>query len=342
MHTLAELAQVAGAQLRGDAATPIDGVGTLAAARPGQIGFLANPKYRQLLAGTQASAVILGAEDAGACPVACLIADNPHLAYARVAALFDPAAGRQQGVHARACVDAAAEVADDAWIGPMAVIEAGAVIGPRVQVGPGCVVGARTSIGADSRLVANVTVLHDCVLGERVLVHPGAVIGADGFGLANDRGCWVKVPQLGRVVIGNDVEIGVNTAVDRGALEDTVLADGVKLDNLIQIAHNVRVGAHTAMAGCVGIAGSTTVGAHCTLAGGVGLAGHLTLGDHVHVTGMSLVTKSLTEPGVYASGLAVEPARLWNKVSARLRRLDELFRRLAALEKRVGDDAGHP
>ena len=167
------------------------------------------------------------------------------------------------------------------------------------------------------------------------------MIGADGFGFARDSDKrWVKIPQIGRVVIGDDVEVGANTTIDRGALDDTVIGNGVKLDNLIQIAHNVRIGAHTAMAGCVGIAGSTTVGAHCTLAGGVGLAGHLALGDHVHVTGMSLVTKSLPGPGVYASGLAVEPARFWNKVSARLRRIDELFRRLAALEKRLGDGSG--
>lgn len=334
--TLAELAQATGAQLHGDPGLVLDGVGTLSGAGPRQISFLSNSHYRHQLGETRAGAVILSADDVAACPVACLIARNPHLAYAKVAALYEPRPARRQGVHPRACVDPAAEVHASAWIGPLAVIEAGAQIGAGADIGPGCVVGERSSIGEDTRLVANVTVMHDCVIGRRVLVQPGAVIGADGFGFANDAGAWVKIAQLGRVVIGDDVEIGANTAVDRGALEDTVIEDGVKLDNLIQIAHNVHIGAHSAMAGCVGIAGSSTVGRYCTLGGGVGLAGHLSLGDNVHVTGMSLVTKSLPEPGVYSSGLAVEPSRIWNRISARLRRLDELFRRLSALEKRLG------
>lgn len=341
-YTLGDLAAAhAGVRLHGDPTLAVTGVGTLQGARAGELSFLANPLYRRYLATTRASAVIIAEADLEHCPVPALVADNPHLAYARIAALFDaaPDAAGQCGVHARAWVSPDAQVAADAWIGPQAVVEAGAEIGARVFVGPGCVVGAGAVLGADTRLVANVTVCHGVRIGERVLIHPGAVIGSDGFGLANDRGRWIKVPQLGSVVIGDDVEIGANTAIDRGALEDTVLEDGVKLDNLIQIAHNVRVGAHTAMAGCVGIAGSVQIGRYCTLAGGVGIAGHLQLGDHVHVTGMSLVTKSLPEAGVYSSGLPVEPGRLWNKVSARLRRLDELFRRVATLEKRLPADS---
>jgi UDP-3-O-[3-hydroxymyristoyl] glucosamine N-acyltransferase len=213
------------------------------------------------------------------------------------------------------------------------VIETGAI------VGPGCVIGEQATIGEGSRLVAQVTVCHRVRLGRRVLAQPGVVIGSDGFGLALDRdGRWLRVPQLGSVVIGDDVEIGANTTIDRGALEDTVIEEGVKLDNQIQVAHNVRIGAHSALAGCVGIAGSARIGRHCMIGGGVGIAGHLEIADRVQITGMSLVTQSITQPGIYSSGLAVEPNRLWNKISARLRRLDELFRRLAALERKIGRD----
>ncbi|MDQ2695806.1 MAG: UDP-3-O-(3-hydroxymyristoyl)glucosamine N-acyltransferase, partial [Pseudomonadota bacterium] len=213
------------------------------------------------------------------------------------------------------------------------------VLGPGVFVGPVCVVGEGAVLGEATRLMANVTVCHGVRLGRRVLVHPGAVIGSDGFGLANDAGRWIKIPQLGGVVIGDDVEIGANTTIDRGALDDTVIEEGVKLDNQIQVAHNVHIGAHTAVAGCVGIAGSARIGRHCTQAGGVGVAGHLEIADHVHVTGMSMVTESITAPGVYSSGLGVEPGRVWKKIRVHLRHLDDLARRVAALEKKVRSDA---
>ena len=214
----------------------------------------------------------------------------------------------------------------------------GAVVGEGVCVGPNCVIGEQAVVGAETRLVAQVTLCHRVHIGRRVLVHPGAVIGSDGFGLAlGPDGRWVKVPQLGGVWVGDDVEIGANTTIDRGALEDTVIEEGVKLDNQIQIAHNVRVGAHSALAGCVGIAGSARIGRHCMLGGGVGVAGHLEIADRVQVTGMSLVARSIAEPGAYSSGLAVEPNRLWNKISARLRRLDELFRRVAEIKKISGN-----
>lgn len=339
--TLAEVAAACGAQLRGNPALPITGVATLQNAHATQISFLTNTRYRRYLAATQAVAVVVTPElaqeyaDCGY-PGAWLLSSNPQLTFARIAALFAPPITQPVGIHPSAVVSPEAQIDPSASIGPQVCIEAGVHIDAGVVIGPGCVIGAGVHIGRDSRLVARVTLCYGISLGERVIVHPGAVIGSDGFGLANDRGVWVKIPQLGSVRIGNDVEIGANTTIDRGALDDTIIEDGVKLDNLIQIAHNVQIGAHSAMAGCVGIAGSVKVGRHCTLGGGVGLAGHLELADHVHVTGMSLVTKSLLEPGVYSSGLAVEPSRQWNKISARLRRLEDVQRRLSALERQCG------
>jgi len=336
---------VADACLQGcDAATVIVGVAPLHRAEPGHLSFLTHPRYRAYLDATRATAVILSPKDAANCPTPAVVAANPHVAYARAAALFAPVAEPRRGIHGTAWVSPDAHVAADTWIGPHCAVEAGAVIETGVVMGPGCVIGEHAIIGAGSRLVARVTVCHRVRLGQRVLVqrvlvHPGAVIGSDGFGLAlSSEGRWLKVPQLGSVLIGDDVEIGANTTIDRGALENTVIEDGVKLDNQIQIAHNVHIGAHSALAGCVGIAGSARIGRHCMLGGGVGIAGHLEIADHVQITGMSLVTQSITESGVYSSGLAVEPNRVWNKISARLRRLDEMFRRLAALEKKSNRD----
>ena len=342
MTTLGEIAAATGARLQGcDAATVITGVAPLNSAEPEQLSFLTHSRYRSFLTGTRAAAVIVSPGDAADCPVPALVAPNPHVAYARAAALFEPAAEPRWGIHPTAWVSPLASVAADAWIGPHCTVEAGAVIAAGVIVGPNCVIGERAVLEAGTRLVAQVTICHRVRLGCRVLVHPGAVIGSDGFGLALDRdGRWLKVPQLGGVRIGDDVEIGANTTIDRGALEDTVIEEGVKLDNQIQVAHNVRIGAHSALAGCVGIAGSARIGRHCMLGGGVGIAGHLDIADHVQITGMSLVTKSITEPGVYSSGLAVEPNRLWNRISARLRRLDEVFRRLSALERRTHNRDG--
>ncbi len=337
MTTLGEIAVASGARLQGgDAATIITGVAPLDRAAPGQLSFLIHPRYRAYLPGARAAAVIVSAADEADCPVPALVAEHPHIAYARAAALFDPTPQSSAGIHPTAWVSPAAHIAADAWIGPQCTVEAGAVIEAGVVIGPNCVIGEQALIGAGSRLVAQVTICHHAQLGRRVLAHPGAVIGSDGFGLALDReGRWLKVPQLGGVRIGDDVEIGANTTIDRGALEDTVIEDGVKLDNQIQVAHNVRIGAHSALAGCVGIAGSARIGRHCMLGGGVGVAGHLEIADRVQVTGMSLVAHSISEPGVYSSGLTVEPNRLWNKISARLRRLDELFRRLAILERMI-------
>lgn len=340
MMTLGELVAATGGELRGaDPAAAVAGLATLQNAGPEHVSFLANPRYRKYLKTTRAAAVILAPENADSCPVPVIIAPNPQLAYAAVAALFAPRESRPQGIHPTAWVSDTAEVATDAWIGPQAAIEDGAVIEGGVFVGPHCVIGKGAVIGAQTRLVARVTVCHGVRIGRRVVVHPGAVIGSDGFGFAKDGQRWIKIPQLGSVRIGDDVEIGANTSIDRGTLEDTVIEDGVILDNQIQVGHNVFIGAHTAAAGCVGICGSARIGRRCSLGGGAGINGHLEIVDDVHITGMSMVSNSITEPGVYSSGLSVEPNRLWNKISARLRRLDELFKRVSALEKKMPKDA---
>jgi UDP-3-O-[3-hydroxymyristoyl] glucosamine N-acyltransferase len=333
--SLADLAAQLAVPFRGDGSVRIEGVATLQNAAPGRLSFLANPRYRQYLAGTRAAAVVISPQDEAHCPVAALISGNPYATYARAAALLYPPAPAQCGAHASACVDPQARLAADAWIGPLVVVEAGAVIEAGAQIGPGCVIGQGARVGEHSRLVANVTLCHGVRIGRRALIHPGVVIGSDGFGIANEAGHWLKVPQVGGVVIGDDVEIGANTSIDRGAVEDTVVEDGVKLDNQIQVGHNVRIGAHTAIAGCVGIAGSARIGRHCAIGGGAGILGHLELADHVQVTAMTLVTRSLTEPGVYSSGVPAQPGTAWNRNYARFRELDELVRRVRELEKQL-------
>ncbi len=329
---LAEIARHIGAEVRGDADCVIHGLAPLERATSGELSYLAGSgRYRKFLSHTRASAVILSAQNAPHCPVAVLIVPDPELAYARAATLLTAQPGRQ-GVHPSAWVSPQARIDESAWVGPQCVIEAGVSLGSNVQLGPGCVVEAGVSMGADSRLVAQVTVCRGSIIGRRVLIHPGAVVGSDGFGLANDHGVWIKIPQLGRVRIGDDVEIGANTTIDRGALDDTVIGEGVKLDNQVQVAHNVHIGAHTAIAGCVGIAGSARIGQRCRIGGGVGIAGHLEIADDVTVTGMSLVSKSIRTSGVYSSSVPAEPVAVWNKNLARLRRLEQLSKRLSALE----------
>ena len=333
---LDELAERTGARLHGDATLSIAGVCTLQDGRPDAISFLANPQYRKHLRDTRAGAVVLAPDDLADCPVAALVSENPYATYARIAALLNPAEPVTPGVHASAVIGAQCRIDPTASVGAHCVIEADVELARGVVIGPGCVLGRGVRIDEDTRLVANVTLCHGVRVGKRGLIHPGAVVGSDGFGLANEAGQWLKVPQLGSVRVGDDVEIGANTSIDRGALEDTVIGDGVKLDNQIQVAHNVQIGAHTAIAGCVGISGSAKIGAHCMLAGGVGVVGHLEIADGTVVTGMSMVTKSIPERGVYASGLAAMPADQWNKIVARLRRLDEMARRLRLLERRIG------
>jgi UDP-3-O-[3-hydroxymyristoyl] glucosamine N-acyltransferase len=332
---LGELADLVGAQLHGDAESEVSRVGTLQDAQTGSISFLTNSKYRKYLKTTSATAVILGEQFLEECPVAALVCTNPHLAYARISTHMQPRPESKTGQHQTALVSDSAAVDLSAWIGPGAIIEDGVDIGPDVYVGPGCVVANGVTVGAGSKLIANVTLCHEVAIGKRVLIHPGAVIGSDGFGLANDEGVWVKVPQLGSVKIGDDVEIGANTTIDRGALRDTVISNGVKLDNQIQIAHNVEIGENTAIAACSGIAGSTRIGKNSTLGGGVSIVGHLEFADDVHFSAQTLVTRSFREPGYYSGNLPAMPNKEWRKTIAYTRHLDEMMQRLKELEKRV-------
>jgi UDP-3-O-[3-hydroxymyristoyl] glucosamine N-acyltransferase len=340
--SLGQLAVRFGCELKGDPDTRIDSVATLQRAPAGSITFLANPRYRRYLATTGASAVIVDPSLADECPVAALLSRTPYVTYARVAAALHPQREFAPGADPRAVIDPRASVAATASIGPNAVIEAGVRIGERVRVGPGCVVMEDASIDADSRLVANVTICRGVVIGARALLHPGVVIGADGFGLAPDRNGWVKVPQLGTVRVGDDVEVGANTTIDRGAIDDTVIEAGVKLDNQIQIGHNVRIGAHTAIAGCTGVSGTTTIGARCLIGGMVGIAGHIDICDDVVVTGRTFVNHSIRKPGAYSGGLPMDEARRWRRNAARFRRLDDLARRIDVLEGRKPAGAGDP
>lgn len=337
--TLAELAQRFGCELYGNPDRPVARVGSLDTAGPDAITFLANPALKPHLSVTEAAAVILQPRFRHDCPVDTLVTENPYAVYARIAGWLHPPPAPVPGVHPQATVAADASVADSARVDAQAVIGAGAALGEHVVVGPGCVIGAGARIGAGSRLVARVSVLDGVTLGERCLLHPGVVIGSDGFGFAPDGGEWVKVPQLGSVVIGNDVEIGANTTVDRGTLGDTVIDDGVKLDNLVQIAHNVHVGAHTVMAGTAAVAGSTRIGCRCVFAGGAAAIGHLTICDDVIITVRALVTRSIDTPGTYSGILPAETASQWRRNAIRFSQLDTLARRVRALEKALGADA---
>ncbi|MBP5966398.1 MULTISPECIES: UDP-3-O-(3-hydroxymyristoyl)glucosamine N-acyltransferase [Pseudomonas] len=334
---LGQLAEFLGATLRGDAEKQITGLATLQEAGPAQLSFLANPQYRKFLAGSQAAALLLKEADAEGFAGNALVVPDPYLAYARISHLFDSKPKATAGIHPSAVIAADAVVDPTASIGAFVVIEAGARIGAQVTLGAHCVIGARSEIGEGGWLAPRVTLYHDVRIGKRVVIQSGAVLGGEGFGFANEKGIWQKIAQIGGVTIGDDVEIGVNTAIDRGALADTVIGNGVKLDNQIQIAHNVQIGDHTAMAACVGISGSTKIGKHCMLAGGVGLVGHIDICDNVFLTGMTMVTHSITEPGAYSSGTAMQPAAEWRKSAARIRQLDDIARRLKQLEKRVGE-----
>lgn len=331
--SLGELAVRFGCALKGDPDVRVSRVATLESAHAGGLTFLANPRYRRFLTQTKAGAVVLEAKFADECPVPALISNNPYATYARIATLLHPAPPVVPGRHATALIDPSAKVDPSASIGPNVVIGAGVKIGPRVAIGPGCVLLDAASVGADTRLAANITLCRAVVIGERCVLHPGVVIGADGFGLAPEQGEWVKVPQVGSVRVGNDVEIGANTTIDRGAIEDTVIGDGVKLDNQIQIGHNVQIGAHTAIAGCAGISGSAVIGQRCMIGGMTGIAGHLTICDDVVLTGKSFVSSSIHEPGYYSSGLPVDETARFRKNVARFHHLDELVRELRKEKK---------
>ena len=335
LFTLGQLAERLGASVRGSVDKAISGLATLQEAGPDQLSFLANPQYRKYLNDCRAGAVLLTAADADGYDGDALIVANPYLAYAQLSHLFDRKPQAAAGVHPTALVAADACVDASASVGAYALIESGARIAAGVTVGAHCVVGARSVVGEDGWLAPRVTLYHDVRIGKRVVIQSGAVIGGEGFGFANEKGVWQKIAQIGGVSIGDDVEIGANTTIDRGALADTLIGNGVKLDNQIMIAHNVQIGDNTAMAGCVGISGSTKIGRNCMIAGGVGMVGHIEVCDGVFVTGMTMVTRSISEPGAYSSGTAMQPAGEWKKSAARIRQLDDMARRLQQLEKQL-------
>ena len=337
--TLGELAVRYGLELSGDPGLTVQAVASLTSATPGTLTFCSNARYRRQLASTRATAVVLARDMLPDCPVAALISPHPYAAYARIAAGMHPQPAVVAGIAPGASIAASATVAASAWVGPNAVIGAGAVIGERCFVGPNTVIEEGAQLGDDCRLQAGVTICHQVIVGARCVFKPGCVVGSDGFGFAPAPDGFVKVPHLGSARLGNDVEVGSNTTIDRGTIEDTVIDDGVKLDNLVQVGHNCRIGAHTMIAGCVGISGSTIIGRGCMIGGAVGIVGHLEIGDDVVVTGFSMVTHSLPGPGTYSSGLPAIQAIDWRRTVARLRRLDALERRLARLE-RGGDGAG--
>ena len=336
MFRLDELTARLGGEIVGDASLVVRRVATLDQAGEGDLSFLANPKYLSSLKASAAAAVIVAprARDL-LTDRPRIVADDPYLYYARVAALFNPPATVVPGVHPLASV--ASTLPASVQVEAGAVIEDGVELGEDVVIGAGSFVGRGVRLGAGTRLAPRVVIYAGCVLGRNCIVHSGAVIGSDGFGFAREKdGRWLKIPQAGRVLIGDEVEIGANTTIDRGALDDTVIGDGVKIDNLIQIAHNVHIGEHTAIAGCVGIAGSTRIGARCMIAGGVGIAGHLTIADDVVISAATVVVKSIHKPGVYTSTLPLQSHADWVRNFSHLRHLDALADRIRALESGAG------
>ncbi len=334
-YRLADIAARFGGQVVGDAETRVNQIGTLEKAGAGQIAFLANAKYRKQLEGSKAAAVILSGADADATDIPRIVCDNPYSYFARLSAFLNPLRDYAPGIHPSAVVAASARVSPQAHIGPQVTVGEGAVIGAGTVVMAGCVIGDNAALGENTRLYPRVTVYHDCVIGNHVIAHSGAVIGSDGFGMAWENGRWLKIPQIGRVIVGDHVEIGANTTIDRGALDDTVIEEDVQLDNQLQVAHNVHIGAHTAIAGCVGIAGSTTIGKYCRIGGSAGIIGHLQIADKVEIGSFTLVSKSITEAGSYAGVFPFSKNDEWRNNAVHLRHLGELVKRVKALEKEI-------
>jgi len=336
---LGELVERLGGRLIGDADVEVIGIAPLSDAGASHITFLSNPRFREQAAQTRAAALILSSADNEALTAvragARIVVDNPYAYFAHAAQWFaaQKAIPARAGIHPSAVVDPAAQVAASASIGPHVTIEAGARIGEHCVIGAGCYIGRDAQIGAGTLFHPRVSFLDGCSIGERGIIHSGAVIGADGFGFASERGAWIKIPQTGAVSIGDDVEIGANTSIDRGALSDTVIEDGVKLDNQIQIGHNCRIGAHTAMAGCVGVAGSAIIGRHCTFGGAAMVLGHLTIADNVHISSGSLVSRSIREPGQYTGFYPLAKNAEWEKSAVIVRNLAAMREKIRELEK---------
>ncbi len=339
--TVSDLAHKLELEYTGDGQTEIRSLSSLASAEQGSLCFIHSRKFIEKLRNSQCSAVIVPTGFTE--PLhgkAFLFANNPHLAFVRAIELLEPLSRHPDvlGIDPTARIDPSVQMGDNVSIAANCFIGAGVRLGDNVQIGAGCVVEQNVTIGDNSRLMARVTLCHRVNIGQQVIIHPGVVIGSDGFGLVHDGNNWVKIPQIGTVQIGDQVEIGANTTIDRGALDDTVIEKGVKLDNLIQVAHNVFIGEHTAIAGCVGIAGSTIIGKHCKISGGVGITGHLTITDNVTITAMSMVTKSIHKSGTYSSGTPLMENGLWHRSNARYKSLDKLARSVSDLNKKTKID----
>jgi UDP-3-O-[3-hydroxymyristoyl] glucosamine N-acyltransferase len=335
--SLAEIVSRLGGRVAGDPCTLVTRVGSLENAAPDAIAFLSNPRFRSKLAQTHAAAVVLAPDAESITALPRIIADNPYAYFAHVSRLLNPEVEPVAGVHPTAVVAADAAIAASAQLGPHVVISAGATIGEGTVIGAGTYIGEGASIGDSCLLHASVVVQAGCRIGNRGILHPGVVIGADGFGIASEHGRWVKIPQVGRVVIGDDVEIGANTTIDRGAIDDTVIGDGVKLDNQIQIGHNCQVGAHTAMAGCVAVAGSAKIGRNCTIGAAALILGHLSIPDETHISAATVISRSIHKPGTYTGMFPFDDNASWAKNTAHVRHLSELAERIRALERRLSD-----
>ncbi|MDW8844853.1 UDP-3-O-(3-hydroxymyristoyl)glucosamine N-acyltransferase [Erwinia sp. MMLR14_017] len=335
---LADLAQQLDAELHGDGDLVISGIASMQSAQSGQITFLSNSRYREQLVTCKASAVVLLAQDLECVQSAALVVKDPYLTYARMAQILDSTPQPATNIAPSAVIDPSAKLGQHVSVGANAVIESGVELGDNVVIGAGCFIGKNTRIGKGSRLWANVSVYHEIQIGERCLIQSGTVIGADGFGYANDRGNWVKIPQLGTVIIGDRVEIGACTTIDRGALDNTQIGNGVIIDNQCQIAHNVVIGDNTAVAGGVIMAGSLKIGRYCMIGGASVINGHMEICDKVTVTGMGMVMRPITEPGVYSSGIPLQPNKTWRKTAALVMNIDEISKRLKAIERKVNKD----
>jgi len=331
---LTELASYVNGEVNGDAERKIDSVASISRARENALTFFVNSRAVSDLCNTKAGVVLLTPEFSQQCERNCIVVDNPYAAFAKVARLLHPRPSVVSGIHASAIVSDSAEIAATASIGPLCVVGNNTVVGERVMLGSHCAIGANVTIDNDSRLHDRVTICSDSVVGQRCEIMPGVVIGGDGFGYAEENSQWLKIPQLGRVVIGDDVDIGANTTIDRGALDDTSIGNGVKLDNQIQIAHNVEIGEHTIMAGCTAVAGSARIGRRCRFGGRASILGQLEIVDDVYINATSVVTRSIKKAGVYSSAITVQENNRWQKVAGRLHRLNELAERVHKLENR--------
>lgn len=333
--TLSDIAKHINATVKGDPDKQICGLAPLQSADTMQLAFLDNPKYRKFLQSTKAGAVIVHPDEQDNCPVDALLSETPYVAYAKAAQMFAYQANIAEGIDSQAVIGNNCNIAKSAKIATNVVIADGVTIGEHTTIHPGCVIGDGVMIGEHCVLWPNVTLYHGVKLNDHVIIHSGAVIGSDGFGMANQQGEWLKIPQLGTVIIHDQVEIGANTTIDRGALGDTIIGKGVKLDNQIQIGHNVEIGEHTAIAACSGVSGSTKIGKHCMISGMVGFTGHFEVCDNVIITGMTVVSKAITKPGIYSSGTAMEPHKQWLKNAVRFRQLDDMAKKISYLEQQL-------